>query len=69
MMVRLGIRRHSQLLTKTILLLETTKQVVTIYPRKRIFILDGHLIQLTIVHTHFKGPILLSNKHDRSAPK
>ena len=38
-----------------------------IYHWKRIFILYGNLIQLTVVYTHPKRPIILPNKQDWSA--
>ena len=37
--------------------------------RKRVFILDGHRIQGTIVHTHAQGLIFLLHKDSRTTPR
>src|ERR1043165_204947 len=47
--------------------LELVKEIIN--ASKRITILDGHFVQLTIVNTHAKTSVLLLHKQNRSSPR
>src|ERR1043165_7285156 len=47
--------------------LKLVKEIIN--ARKRITILDGHFVQLTMIYTHAKTSVLLLHKQNRSSPR
>src|ERR1043165_9679636 len=47
--------------------LKLVKEIIN--ARKRVTVLDGHFVQLTVINTHTKAPILLLHKQNISSPR